>query len=148
MKITTQTRYGMRFLLEIALHESDTTQTDKITTQQIAQKQGISEKYLEAIASKLKKGGLIYSSKGVNGGYWLAKPMNEITLGDVMRLMESTYFKIHCGKYGDGSAEECPNHENCAMAKFWISLEGAISELVDNLSLEDIKEQFRLPVSS
>jgi Rrf2 family protein len=147
MKITTQTRYGMRFLLEIALHESGPAPTAKITTQQIAQKQGISEKYLEAIAAKLKKGGLICSAKGVNGGYWLAKPMNEITLGDVMRLMETTYFDVHCGKHGEHS-EDCPNQENCALAKFWVSLEGAISELVDSLSLEDINDQFNMPVSS
>jgi Rrf2 family protein len=138
----------MRFLLEIALHESDQTQTTKITTQQIARKQGISEKYLEAIAAKLKKGGLIYSSKGVNGGYWLAKPVKEISLGDVMRLMESTYFEVHCGKFVGESVENCPNHSNCALANFWVNLEGTISELVDNLSLEDINDQFNLPASS
>lgn len=138
MKITTQTRYGMRFLLELALHESDRTQTDKVTTQQIAQKQGISEKYLESIAAKLKKGGLVFSSKGVNGGYWLAKPIDEICLGDVMRLMETTYFTIHCVVNPEA---DCPNHKSCPLAKFWNSLEVSISDMVDGLSLEDIKKQ-------
>src|SRR5690242_17914101 len=92
MKVSTKTRYALRFLVELALHEDNNEDARRMTTDEIAQNQGISEKYLEAIAAKLKKAGYISSVRGVNGGYNLVKPTSEICIGDVMRFMESSFF--------------------------------------------------------
>lgn len=138
MKISTQTRYALRFLVELALHESKSEPEDRITTQQVSQKQHISEKYLESIASKLKKAGFVDSLKGVKGGYRLAMPLEQITLGHVMRVMETTYFQKHCV---ENPEKTCPNFKGCAFANCWDTLEENISGIVDCIMLKDIAAQ-------
>lgn len=138
MKISTQTRYAVRLLLELALHEEVEPKGNRLTAEEIARRQGISEKYLESIAAKLRKGGFILSAKGVNGGYLLAKPAAHIRLGDVMRLMESTYFAVHCVA---DPAVCCPNYNGCVLARVWESLEETVSRALDGVSLEDVKRQ-------
>lgn len=138
MKISTQTRYAMRFLVELALYESKAGLEDRLTTHQIAQKQGISGKYLESIACKLKKAGFVSSLKGVKGGYRLAQPLEEISVGQVMRVMETTYFELHCVKNPE---ETCPNYEACKLVHYWSNLEEAISCVVDTVMLKDIKDE-------
>lgn len=140
MKISTKTRYGVRFLLELASHEENSSTGQKLTTQQIAKRQGISEKYLESIAAKLKKGGLVCSAKGVNGGYWLARPISKISMGEVIRLMENNYFNVHCKV----NYEDCPNYKECPLAGFWDFFEKSMSTVANNLSIEDIKNFVKL----
>lgn len=136
MKISTQTRYALRFLLELAVHELNPNNSAiKMTTQEIASSQQISEKYLESIASKLRKNGFINSIKGVNGGYWLAKSPDSITLGDIMRVMENEYFVVHCI---NDPQKRCPNFEGCQMEKFLRRIESKIDEVVDHVTLESI----------
>lgn len=119
-------------LCELAIH-ADTG--IRITTQQVARSQGISEKYLESIATKLQKGGLISSSKGFGGGYRLALPATEITMGMVMRLMETNFFVKHCVKDADVN---CAVFQTCVIHEFLDVLEEAISSVVDNVSIQDI----------
>ncbi len=133
MKISTQTRYALRFLIELALNESPTS---NITTLAAAEAQGISEKYLESIASKLKKAGFIYSSKGVRGGYRLAMPLSEISVGRVMRVMENEFFKLHCV---DKPEDCCKNYGACVLSDYWIELEDLLSVSLDSMTLEKIK---------
>lgn len=136
MKITTQTRYAMRFLMELAINEQNpTNSTSRLRTQDISTLQNISEKYLEAIASKLRKGGFINSIKGINGGYWLAKDPSIITLGDVIRVMENEYFTVHCI---DEPHSNCPNFPNCTLEKLWSSIEDKINVIVDSVTLESL----------
>lgn len=138
MKVSTRTRYAIRFLLELALHEEGKEAPKRLTTEQIAARQGISEKYLESIAAKLKKADYISSVRGVNGGYNLVKSPPEIVVGDIMRLMESTYFATHC----IDNYETCCNNKPCVLMTFWNGLENVITEYVDGTTLEDIKIAF------
>ena len=138
MKISTQTRYAMRFLVELALYESKSAADERLTIQQAAAKQGISGKYLESIVSKLKKAGLVNSLKGIKGGYRLAKPADDINLGDVMRLMETNYFERHCV---DDPETHCPNYEDCVLVGYWCTLEDMITDLVDGITLRVIMEK-------
>lgn len=131
MKISTQTRYAVRMMLEIAKQGQN---SGFITLQEIASKQGISEKYTELIASKLRKAGYVQSLKGVGGGYKLAKAPENISVGEVMRLMESSYFQVHCYKHAD---VECKNYRDCKVADAWRVLEANISATVDSVKLSD-----------
>ncbi|MCL2045125.1 MAG: Rrf2 family transcriptional regulator [Oscillospiraceae bacterium] len=132
MKISTQTRYAVRFLLEL----SNTETKEKPTTlHQIAEKQGISDNYLESIATKLKKNGYLRSYKGSGGGYCLSRDIDDITLGEIMRLMESTYFQVHCTP---DAKTTCVNYETCQIANAWDLLEQHISDLVNNLKLSQL----------
>lgn len=136
LKISTQTRYAIRLLMELAL---DRNQNDlpgnRITAKIIAERQGISEKYLEAIAAKLCKAGILNSMKGVGGGYYLQRDPASISLGNVMRLMETTYFETHCRP----DAEKCCTmYDGCVLADIWSELEEAISHVVDNITIADV----------
>lgn len=132
MKISTQTRYSLRMLSELAMHAETGI---RITTKQVAQSQGLSEKYLESIATKLQKGGLISSTKGFGGGYRLALPASEITLGRVMRLMETNYFVTHCVKDPE---KDCKVYKTCVIHEFLDVVENAMSKVVDNVTIQDI----------
>lgn len=137
MKVSTKTRYAIRFLIELALHEHEETNFKRLTTEQISINQGISEKYLEAIAAKLKKAGYIHSVRGVNGGYSLAQSPDKIIVGDVMKLMESTFFSVHCIEDYENC---CSNYPGCVLTVFWEGLEDTITQYVNSLTVEDIKQ--------
>ena len=132
MMISTQTRYAVRFLLELA--KSD--EKDKPTTlRYIAAKQGISEAYLESIATKLRKHGYLRSYKGAGGGYCLTLGIENITIGEIMRLMETTYFQVHCTVDAE---KTCENYNQCLISQACKLLETQIDSIVDNVRLSQL----------
>ncbi|MCL1974811.1 MAG: Rrf2 family transcriptional regulator [Firmicutes bacterium] len=132
MIISTQTRYAVRFLLELAKTEEKSRPT---TLRNIAAKQGISEAYLESIATKLRKHGYLKSFKGAGGGYCLIQGIETITVGEIMRLMETTYFQIHCTA---DAKDTCENYKECLIAQAWGLLEDQIDNIVDNVKLSQL----------
>jgi len=134
MKISTQTRYALRFLLELSKSAADNKPT---TLHQIALSQGISENYLESIATKLKRYGYLRSSKGNGGGYQLVRRPDDISLGEIMRLMESTYFQVHCTHDAENT---CVNYVHCKQALAWENLEDRIDVLVNDIRLSELLE--------
>lgn len=124
----------MRFLLGLALAQDPEKRT---TTQEIANEQGISKKYLESIATKLAGAGFIASAKGIGGGFRLAMRPEEIRVGDVVRLLEKNLFYKHC----ISKPEECASYENCVMMEVWDALERAICDVVDGVTLADIRDK-------
>ena len=139
MIISTQTRYAVRFLLELAKAD----ELDKPTTlRHIAKKQGISEAYLESIATKLRKHGYLKSYKGAGGGYCLTLGIEDITVGEIMRLMETTYFQIHCTLDAE---ETCDNFRDCMIAQAWQLLENQIDNIVDNVKLSQLSSKETQP---
>jgi len=135
MIVSTQTRYAVRFLLEL----SNSDENDRPTTlHHVASIQGISEAYLESIALKLRKHGYLKSYKGSGGGYSLAMPIGDITLGEIMRLMETKFFQIHCA---EDSKESCSYYHDCRIAQTWESLENQISSVVDNVRLSQLSNR-------
>lgn len=137
MKISTQTRYAMRILLELATHADE---HGRITAKQIAARQKISEKYLEAIASKLTRARYINSMKGVGGGYQLNRPAEQIRLGEIMELMETTYFEVHCSP---NESKNCAMYKHCCMYKFFTELREVIDQKMYGTTLADLCAQQR-----
>lgn len=135
MKISTQTRYALRILLELATHAEE---HGRITAKQIAARQKISEKYLEAIASKLTRARYINSMKGVGGGYQLNRPAEQIRVGEIMELMETTYFEVHCSPNG---GRNCSMYKHCCMYKFFTGLRDVIDQKVYGTTLADLCAQ-------
>ena len=132
MRISTRTRYGVRFLLMLA--SASGKDDERLTIQQIARSQGISEKYLESIATRLKKHGFVCAAKGTNGGYWLARPIDKTTVGDVIRAMEAIRRDEHCMTDYD----KCPNRGDCPLEACWVSLKSAIERAADNITLDTL----------
>lgn len=141
MKISTQTRYALRFLLELSLTEKNT----RVTTHTIAKSQDLSEKYLEAIATKLRKAGIIASIKGAGGGYVLAREPSCITAGDVTRLMETTFFDISCT---DKPCEECSQYQVCAMRNIFMEMSEQFARMLDDVTIANMRDFHRNEIYS
>ena len=140
MMISTQTRYAVRFLLEL----SKCDEKDRPTTlRHIAAKQGISEAYLESIATKLRKHGYLKSYKGAGGGYCLTQGIEDITIGEIMRLMETTYFQVHCTTDAE---KTCENYKDCLISQACKLLETQIDSIVDNVRLSQLSDKEQLAV--
>ena len=135
MKISTQTRYAVRLLTELSNSDEQNTPT---TLHYIAEKQGISENYLDSIATKLRKAGYLKSYKGYGGGYCLSRNIEDISLGEIMRLMESTYYQVHC--VGDAE-DSCVNYNDCLIADALELLEKQIDDMVNNLRLSQLTDK-------
>ncbi|MDR0406193.1 MAG: Rrf2 family transcriptional regulator [Clostridiales bacterium] len=132
MKISTKGRYGLRAMIDIALNDTD----GAMPLREIAEKQGLSEKYLEHIMTLLHKAGLVRGVRGPRGGYRLNKPCGEITTGMVLRAVEGSIAPTLCA--GEGC---CEKGEECAAAFVWHALKSAIDGVVDNITLEDLREK-------
>lgn len=132
MKISTNSRYALRFLVRLAGENNC-----RRSVCSIAEQEGISEKMLERIAAKLGKAGLVRSTKGVGGGYELAMPADSITVTKVLELMETPYLPIHCVE----SSERCVRKfEHCPCVTLWTDIDHAIRSVTDRYTVATIAE--------
>ena len=92
MKLSTKGRYGLRALIDLALY----SENEAASIASISARQQISESYLEQLIAKLRKAGLVVSVRGAGGGYRLAKPASEISVGDILRGLEGSLDAVHC----------------------------------------------------
>lgn len=131
MKISTKGRYALRLMLDIALRDKE----KPIRIREIAERQNISDKYLEQIISVLNKAGFVRSVRGPQGGYLLTKKPEEYTVGMILRLTEGSMVPVECIKE---NVTDCPRVEECATSIVWQKLNDAISDVIDHITLEDL----------
>jgi len=136
MKLSTKGRYGLRAVLELALHDSE----EAIALSLIAERQRISMNYLEQLIPKLKKAGIVKGVRGAQGGYLLAKPANEISIGDILRALEGDLNPVDCAdvNHGDGS---CSISDTCVTKYVWKRISDSINEAVDGIMLSELVEE-------
>lgn len=130
--ISTKGRYAVRLMIDIAEH---TGSDENITIKEISQRQGISIKYLERIVSSLCKANMLKGIRGANGGYKLIKPPSEYTIGEIIRAADKTLCPVACLK---DKENKCPRVSQCKTVGFWSGLEKAITDYVDDTTLEDL----------
>ena len=118
-------------MLDLALCEND----KYIALKDIAERQGISVKYLEQIISVLGHAGYVKSVRGTGGGYMLAKEPKDYTVGMILRLTEGSLAPVSCL---DAEPNTCPRAESCVTLTVWEKLYDAINSAVDNITLEDL----------
>jgi len=133
MKLSTRTRYGMLVMMELA--EAGPKQTTSVRV--IAERRGLSEKYLEQILAALKVAGLVVSFRGFGGGYTLPKPPARISVGDIFRVLEATPTPVDCV---DGSSK-CARRDTCAIRQTWIDMTNAMTHVLDSTSLQDLLDR-------
>ena len=131
MKISTKGRYALRLMLDIALNDAKTP----VRIKDIAERQQISDKYLEQIVSSLGKAGFVKSLRGPQGGYRLTKKPEEYTVGMILRLIEGSLAPVACL---DDDINNCTRADRCPTLILWEKLYDAISEVVDNITLADL----------
>ena len=131
MKISTRGRYALRMMLDMALADSG----KPVRVKEIAERQEISEKYMEQIMSILNKAGFVRSVRGPQGGYFLTRKPEEYTVGMILRLTEGSLSPVDCL---DEGAENCPRQESCVTFILWKQLNDAIRGVVDKVTLQDL----------
>ena len=131
LKISTKGRYALRLMIDLAIHD----QGKCIRIKDIAKRQEISEKYLEQIISILNRAGYIKSVRGPQGGHRLARSPREYTVGMILRLTEGSLSPVLCL---DDDINQCSRQSQCATLYLWKKLDNAISDVVDNVTLEDL----------
>ncbi len=105
--------------------------------QTIAERQGVSRKYLDSIFAGMRNAGLIRSRRGAGGGHELARKPQEVTVGDVIRALEGAPLLIEC--VGDPGV--CPRTEQCVARDVWAEVETEINGVLDRISLEDLLQR-------
>lgn len=138
MWISTKGDYATRALQELALRYNQ----GPIQIEEIAQAQALPVRYLEQILLALKKAGYLESKRGAGGGYSLAKHPREITIGEIVRLMDGPIAPIFCVSEWE-RREFCSQEPHCSLRDIWFEVREAISKIVDNLTFEDLCERVR-----
>jgi len=133
MKLSTRTRYGTRALLDLALHRGG----KPLPLKEIAVSQSISLHYLEHLITPLVRAGIIHSTRGVGGGVKLARPPQEITLSEVVLLLEGSITPVAC----IDNPESCSQFDVCATREVWLKMKQAIDEILDATTLQDLVER-------
>lgn len=137
MKLSTKGRYGLRALIDLALYSEE----EPVNIQSIAKRQNISESYLEQLVRKLRTAGLVTSVRGAGGGYQLARPASEISVGDVLRALEGNLDAVTCS----GGQEEsgCGGADLCVTRYVWQRINESITQAVDTMWIDQLVEESR-----
>jgi Rrf2 family protein len=131
MLISTKGRYALRLMLDLALCE----QGKYVALKDVAQRQGISVKYLEQIISVLSHAGFVRSVRGSGGGYMLTSEPKDYTVGMILRLTEGSLAPVQCLEV---EHNDCPRADSCVTLGVWEKLYSAINSVVDTITLQDL----------
>lgn len=130
MLISTKGRYALRVMLELAQGEPGECMPLPV----IAQRQGISEKYLESIIAVLARTGLVEGQRGKGGGYRLSRELKDYSVGEIVRLTEGSLAPVSCLE-GENT---CPRADKCLSLPVWEKLDTLINDYLDSVSLADL----------
>lgn len=133
MKLSTKGRYGLKAMFQLAISQGN----GPVPLKQIAEKQNLSESYLEQLFSTLRKDGLLNSVRGSQGGYLLSRPPEEITVGNILRSLEGELSPSDCIIEG---LNECERETICVTKNVWVKIKDSIDEVVDSITLKDMIE--------
>ena len=112
-----------------------------IQIKEISRIENISLKYLEQIMLTLKNAGLLNSKMGIGGGYYLAKPPREIMLGQIVRILDGPLAPIRCVSQMAYEPCDCPDERTCGLRLVMSDVRNAIANILDNSSLEDVRNK-------
>jgi Rrf2 family cysteine metabolism transcriptional repressor len=135
MKISTKGRYGLRALLDLALHAKD----ESCTLTAIADRQQISVGYLEQIFSTLRKAGIVIGMKGPQGGYVLAQPPVRITVGSILEALEGDLFTVIDDPVDSSTAIST---QRIIRREVWDRITQSAAEAIAGLTLGDLAEVY------
>jgi Rrf2 family cysteine metabolism transcriptional repressor len=135
MKLSTRTRYGMRALLDLALHDN----SRPVQLKDIAERQQISLAYLEHLIIPLISAGIVRSTRGVHGGVKLAKSAEQIRLKEILLVLEGPLAPVDCLK----DEKSCPRSGMCATRDIWNDLKKAMENVLESSTLQDLADRQR-----
>ena len=133
MKISTKGRYGLRIMTDIAIHGKN----ECVSLKDIAEREHLSEKYLEQIINLLGKENLVQSVRGAKGGYHLTRSVEEITVKDILLATEGSLAPVACAADNDC----CENYCDCVTSFIWTQMYDAVMGVVEKITLKDLVEK-------
>jgi Rrf2 family protein len=133
MLISTKGRYALRVLIDMAEHQSE----EYVPLKEIAQRQEISEKYLESIIKSLVKNGVLTGLRGKGGGYRLSKSPDQFTVGSILRLTEGTLSPVSCL---EADAPPCAKAGSCRTLTLWQGLDKVIYDYLEGYTIADLAQ--------
>ncbi len=133
MRLTAQEEYGLRCLLQVARE-----QDGSVTTPQLAEREGLTPAYVHKLMRLLRRGGLVKSVRGRKGGYQLARPAEQISLGAALvSLGGSLYSTEFCAQH-KGTARICVRHRDCSIRAVWMAVDQAVQRALGKTRLSDL----------
>jgi Rrf2 family protein len=147
MRLSKRGEYGLRAMIDLAAHVQDGENghgAGVVQIREIAERQHIPAKFLEQILLTLKNAGLLHSRMGVGGGYYLARPASEISLGHIVRVLDGPLAPIGCVSQMAYEPCGCPDERTCGLRLVMLDVRNAIAEILDSTSLVDVLERVEL----
>ena len=129
MRITAKVDYAVRAMAELAAAPGGPTKGDRL-----AERQAIPPKFLENILADLRRAGLVASQRGAEGGYWLAKPADDVSVADIIRAVEGPLADVH------GTPPETVTYTGAAasLQRVWVATRGALRSILEEVTIADI----------
>ncbi|MBR1757159.1 MAG: Rrf2 family transcriptional regulator [Lachnospiraceae bacterium] len=139
MKLSTKGRYGLRAVVDLAILSGAENAAVSLNT--VANRQQISVGYLEQLIARLKKAGIVESTRGAQGGYTLARPAAEISVGEVLRALEGDLKLVECVDMKEEELPCGPASKQCVTRVVWQKINDSINAAIDHLMLSDLVEE-------
>jgi len=138
MKVSKRGEYALRSLINLGIaHELG---LPRVQIRQLAEKENIPVKFLEAILLEMNRAGYLDSKRGKGGGYFLKKPMARITIGEIVRLIDGPLAPISCASVTAYRPCSCPDEAHCGLRLLMIDVRNAIANILDKYTLADTVE--------
>lgn len=135
MRISKRGEYGLRAMIDMATWKSE---NGVVQIKEIAEREQIPSKFLEQILLTLKNAGLLHSKMGIGGGYYLARPADQITLGHIVRILDGPLAPIRCVSQMAYEPCGCPDEQHCGLRLVMGDVRNAIAGILDHTTLADV----------
>ena len=135
IRVSTQGRYALRAVVDVLVNSED----GPTLRRDIADRQGLSAAYVAQLFRQLTRAGILTSVRGRGGGYTIGGDPSSITAGDVLRAVEGPIAVVHCVEPGESPS--CDRAENCVTHRVWRGLSNAMTQYLDSLTLESLRDQ-------
>lgn len=141
MRLSKRGEYGLRAMIALAEPAENADAPQMMQIKEISLRENISVKFLEQILLTLKNAGLLHSKMGVGGGYYLARPAGEITLGQIFRVLDGPVAPVKCVSQMAYEPCGCPDEETCGLRLVMGDVRNAIADILDKTTLADVKKR-------
>ena len=135
MLVPRKSQYALRAVFELAKRRGE----GPVSIADIAEAQAIPPRFLEAILSQLRQAGIAASQRGKNGGYSLSRSPEDLTIGQVLRVIQGPVELVDCAR--DSSTERCPLSGDCVFWPVWERVREGVSQVYDNTTFQDLLDQ-------
>lgn len=132
MRLSTRGHYGLKAMFDLAQHYG----SGPISLKTVAERQNLSDHYLEQLMAMLRKSGLVKSMRGAQGGYVLAREPSEIKVGDVIRALEGPIAPVYC--VSEKNPGSCDEADHCITRTVWARVRDGLAQVLDSISLADM----------